>query len=692
MKHSLSVEENETCKDEKQEKTQMQNGIIYAPRATEADLRPRISIISYKALSHLIRTVASEYQSRANIEISDLVLDNALTMGYELERDSSTDVIISAGANAAILRSSLSLPVVTIKLTGYDVLLALLKARRYAERVGIVTFREPIPEIEQIKEMLRIEVSQRTYTTVDDASECFRALTDAGFKVIVGSSLVVDLAERAGITGILVYTPASVKQAIEDAIEIARVQRLEAQRYEQLNGVLRHLHEAVLAVNTKEQVIAINPLMERLIDKSADEMLGYRFRDVMTELNLGAVLEGSAEETGEVVQINGRTYVANRIAIREHGNISGALLTIQEADAIQKADSNIRTQRRIPQLAARYRFQQILGSSAVFQRALRAAERYARTSSTILITGESGTGKELFAQAIHNASKRSANPFVAINCAAFPESLLESELFGYEEGAFTGSRKGGKPGLFETAHTGTIFLDEIGDMPLSLQTRLLRVLQEKEVVRLGSTRPVPIDVRVIAATHRVLADLVEQTRFRSDLYYRLNILRLHLPPLRERPEDTPLLALQLLHASLRRLGSSLPADQVLAPLMPALRSYGWPGNVRELENITERMAVLLSEYSYPSMIDYGAIQDEVPELFLRPETIGRNEIPALQSAILDDAAVLDAIRRAGGNRKTAARLLGVSRSTLWRRMRLLTDPMPDTESEIAHMTGSDVLP
>jgi transcriptional regulator, propionate catabolism operon regulatory protein len=661
----------------------MQSDIAYGSSFSGAGSRPRIRVISYTGLTRLVQAVALEYAARADIEIFDVVLDNAVAMGRELERAGGADVIISAGANAAMLRSTLSLPVVTIKPTGFDYLLALLKARRHAERVGIVTFREPIPEIEQVKEMLRIEISQRTYTTIDDAADCFRALADAGFKVIVGSSLVVDLAERAGIKGILVYTPQSAKQAIEDAIEIARVQRLEAQRYEQLNGVLRHLHEAVLAVDTKERIIAINPLMERLIDKSADKMLGQRFQDVVTELNLSAVLEGRAQDTGEVVVINGQTFVANRIAIRERGNISGALLTLQDADAIQKADSNIRTQRRVRPLAARYRFQHILGNSAAFQRALRTAERYARTSSTILITGESGTGKEMFAQAIHNANQRRANPFIAINCAAFPESLLESELFGHEEGAFTGSRKGGKPGLFETAHTGTIFLDEIGDMPFSLQTRLLRVLQEKEVMRLGSVRPVPIDVRIIAATHRDLAELIEDGKFRSDLYYRLNILRLHLPPLRERPEDIPPLALQMLHASLRRLGSSLPADQVLAPLMPVLRSHSWFGNVRELENVTERMAVMLCECGAPSGIDYGAISGEFPELFRRPGTIGRDGSTDQPRETLDDAEIRDAISRAGGNRLAAARLLGVSRTTLWRRIRSMSDAVPGAEGVAA---------
>lgn len=640
-------------------------------------------LASYAGLSQLVHTVVADYEDRAEIDVFNVTFDSAVALGLQLERARSTDVIISAGANATILRSALSLPVVTIKPTGYDVLLALLKARRYDERVGIVNYREPMPEIEQVKGMLRIEISQRTYTSVDDVGNCFRELADAGFKVIVGSSLVVDLAERAGITGILIYSPASVKQAIEDAIEIARIQRLESQRYEKLNSVLRHLHEAVLAVDANELVTAINPLMEQLIDKSAKEMLGKHLRDVMEKLPLADVLRGHEQEIDEVVLIKGQTYVANRIAIREHGRISGALLTMQDTDSIQKAAGNIRTQRHVIQLTARYHFRHILGKSEAFGRALNAAQRYAKTSSTVLLAGESGTGKELFAQAIHNASQRQRNPFVAINCAAFPEALLESELFGYEEGAFTGSRKGGKVGLFESAHTGTIFLDEIGDMPFFLQTRLLRVLQEKEVVRLGGVRPIPIDVRVIAATHRELADFVDQGKFRSDLYYRINILRLQLPPLRERVEDIASLALQLLHAAMRRLGSSLPSDQVLAPLIPLLRAYSWPGNVRELENIMERMAVILHECTNPATIDYNAIREDFPELFSQPKLAPKAAGTPLARTLTGEAAIIEALGRTGGNRVAAARLLGISRATLWRRMR---------ELDVAAVDGAEDAP
>ncbi|MFA5810291.1 MAG: propionate catabolism operon regulatory protein PrpR [Thermoleophilia bacterium] len=633
--------------------------------------KPRICVISYKSLSRLVHSVIPDYENQADIVVIEKVFDNALAVARDLERDKATDVIISAGANATILRSALTLPVVPIKVTGYDFLLALMKARKFSERVGIVRYRDPIPELEAVKDLLKLEFSQRTYETLDDAKDCFLSLVAEGYRVIIGSSTIVDLAEQSGVVGIMAYSQPSVRQAISDAIEIARIANVESARFDHLNIVLHHLQEAVLAVDTSERITAINPAMERLVGIPPLEALGRVLSDLSLSISVRRTLSSGEEDLDRVVQLNQATYVANSIPIREHGFISGAVLTLQDARVIQRADTNIRTQRRVSNLTARYHFHQIVGDTPAMIHARSVAQRNARLNATVLVTGESGTGKELFAQAIHNASRRGGNPFVPVNCAAFPEPLLESELFGYEEGAFTGSRKGGKPGLFEIAHTGTIFLDEIGDMPISLQSRLLRVLQEKEVVRLGSAQPIPVDCRIIAATHQDLSKMAKAGLFRVDLFYRLNILRLHLPALRERADDIPVLALRMLNAALRRSGSRLPANQVLAPLVPSLRAYNWPGNVRELENIIERLAVALSSYQKASDIDYRDLEKDFPEIFnesLEPAVVKLG--PASKPHRPTDPAVLrDALEKAGGRKQIAAKMLGMGRTTLWRRLK-----------------------
>ncbi|HEX9306002.1 MAG TPA: sigma 54-interacting transcriptional regulator, partial [Anaeromyxobacter sp.] len=313
----------------------------------------------------------------------------------------------------------------------------------------------------------------------------------------------------------------------------------------------------------------------------------------------------------------------------------------------------------------------VVGDSPTIRRARDLAARFARTDATVLVTGASGTGKELFAQGIHLASSRRDRPFVAVNCAALPESLLESELFGYEEGAFTGSRRGGKPGLFEAAHTGTIFLDEVGDMPSPLQTRLLRVLQQREVLRLGGNDPTPVDVRVVAATNRDLESRVAQGAFREDLYYRLAILRLHLPALADRRDDVPKLAAHLLSAALARHGASgdRAHGRALAAIAPRLAAHAWPGNVRELENVLERIAVLFGAAG-----DEGPDEDElravVPELFAKRPRRGTEGEGLRGMRRADERAhVLRVVADCGGSQIEAARRLGIGRTTLWRKLR-----------------------
>ncbi|MFT5534523.1 MAG: propionate catabolism operon transcriptional regulator [Burkholderiaceae bacterium] len=626
------------------------------------NIRPRICFLAYRHIALFGAQIVAEYADRADIEVVEGAFDVALAQARERVHAGLVDVFVSAGSNAAMLRNNLQAPVAIIQLDGFSLLQALLKARSRSTRVGVVMFGKTIPELDDIKDILKLEIVQYAYQTPEDARHCFERLRADGFNVIVGSSLVVEMAEDHGLFGLLAYSLEGLRRGFDDAIELARVTRLESGRYQQLNAVLGNLQDPVLAVDRQHRIIAVNPRMQELLDKPDTPLLGKSLDVIVPELSLVQTIQSGIEERALVLRFARRDWIANRTPIREHGNIVGAAITLYDAQKISEADTTLRMQQRKLQVSAKYSFADLLGNSPVFQRAINTARRFAKTDMTVLIIGESGVGKELFAQAIHNDSARAGQPFVALNCAAFPEPLLESELFGYEEGAFTGSRRGGKRGMFETAHTGTLFLDEIGDMPLSLQTRLLRVLQEREITRVGGVVTIPIDVRVIAATHQPLQEMIAARQFRQDLYYRINTLRLSLPTLRERPADLKHLAQTLVERALQRLGSPLDAKQIMAPLLPYLSSYAWPGNVRELENIANRIAVFLLQFAEGEPISYDGLREDCPELFL-PEyfsATGTDDNVQLRTT--------DALRSSEGNRTLAAQRLGISRSTLWRRM------------------------
>lgn len=635
------------------------------PAAPPTPRRPRLCFLSYQQIREFSLPVLQEFAGRADIEVIDGTFDGTLDIARDRLARGLVDVFVSAGSNASVLRAGVQAPVAVIQLTGFDLLQVLIRARRITSRVGVVMYGQTIPELESVKELLNIEITQYAYRTPDDARACFERLRRDGFAVIVGSSLVVELAGECGLTGLLAYSLDSIRRGLEDAIELARVARLESSRYEQLNGVLHNLQEAVLAVNEQHRIIAVNPPMENLLGRPRQMLLGQALDAAEPELSLRATLERGLDERAVVQRFAQRDWVVHRTPIRENGEIVGAALTLYDARHIEAAETSLRLQQRSRQRTARHSFSHLIGQAPAFAQAVRTARRFAQTDMTVLLVGESGTGKELFAQAIHNESPRSARPFIAINCASLPESLLESELFGYEEGAFTGARRGGKRGLVEAAHTGTLFLDEIGDMPLALQSRLLRVLQEREVMRLGASTAIPVDLRVIVATHRPLAEMVNDQRFRQDLYYRVNSLRLELPALRERSEDIPALAGALLAATLARLGAQLDTQRLLTPLQTMLMAYAWPGNVRELQNICERLAVFFAAHARIEDIDYTELQVECQELFAHHPV----RLPATSLQAPQHERVREAMHHAGGNRQEAARMLGISRSTLWRWLR-----------------------
>jgi transcriptional regulator with PAS, ATPase and Fis domain len=317
--------------------------------------------------------------------------------------------------------------------------------------------------------------------------------------------------------------------------------------------------------------------------------------------------------------------------------------------------------------SSKYTLNHIVGKSESMVELKRLALKSARTNAPVLLNGESGTGKELFAHAIHFASDRKTFPFIRLNCAAIPKDLLEAELFGYEPGAFTGAGLKGKPGKFELAHRGTIFLDEIGDLPLEMQPKLLRVLEEKETERLGGTHPIKCDFRLIAATHENLSQLVEEGKFRKDLYYRINVILIQIPPLRERKEDIPLITEGLIRLLNNDLGTN--TTKISPEVMEIFKQYDWPGNVRELANILERISYSMDEHT---------IQVHHLPLFLRELNHEGTKLKTTalkrMKEDLEKEALLHAIRIANDNKNQAARLLGIHRTALYKKMKKFNIP------------------
>jgi propionate catabolism operon transcriptional regulator len=578
-------------------------------------------------------------------------------------------------------------PVVRINPTGFDVMHALARARRDGARVALVTHGETPDEIRRFTAAYALDITFASYQSVQDAESVVLDLSDRGIDVVVGPGLVTDLAANAGMGAVFLYSRASVRAGFDTALEVAQATRRETVRRQRLDNLLQHLRDGVVALDAQGRVEVMNQRLAGVLGIDAAKAAGRVLLELAPDL-AGSLPDADGDS---FCTVRGASYVVHRGPLASTSTAAGTVLTFQESRAVERLDRTLRARQRVQQFTARYRLDDIVGASESIERVRSLVRRYARSDATVLILGESGTGKEMVAQSMHHLSARRDFAFVAINCGAFPEALLESELFGYEEGAFTGARKGGKAGLIEVAHRGTLFLDEIGEMPLSLQSRLLRVLQEREVVRLGSTEPTRVDIRVVAATHRALTEGVETGSFRADLYYRLNILSIALPPLRERPNDLLPLAAELLRQAAAReprLAARVPdvvtAERVLAGLGGSLRRYAWPGNVRELQNVIERIAVELADVDIGAETDTsaGAQADSatvVTREMLRtvaPEIVEAHARPAKPAALtlrersrhVEADQIRAALAAHDGDRDAVCDALGISKTTLWRKL------------------------
>lgn len=391
-----------------------------------------------------------------------------------------------------------------------------------------------------------------------------------------------------------------------------------------MNTVLNQLSEGIILANKDGKITVCNSSALKMFDMR-EEILNKKINDVFRDDFNRVAHEKTLKD--EVFKFGNRYLNINKRIINYLGMENGILINSREITEIKKLEQNLSSKLRERGQIARYSFKDIITKSSNMKECIRMSKKIADSDLTVLITGESGTGKELLAQSIHNESKRKKQPFIAVNCAAMPENLLESELFGYDGGAFTGALKEGKKGLFETSNNGTIFLDEIGDMPLHLQTRLLRILQEKQVMRIGSDKVIDIDIRVIAATNKNLHNLIEKEHFREDLYYRINALPLLIPPLRERKEDVLLLLKYFLKD---KYEFTVEAKKII-------QNYNWPGNIRELMNTSAYISLMsegkeVTEKSLPFYL-MNSIDDFSQEIDILNKKLGYEKYFCILKAI-----------------------------------------------------------
>lgn len=621
-------------------------------------------------LARILQEIMPRYEQQAEIRIVETSVDKLLETARAIEYEQEADILLCSGASAEFLRKKISITTLSFRMGEYDLIRALNLAKERGTKAGILSHQHTLKDLDELSSLFTVEVSQAVYTSLEDARQKVQTFVEQGYRVIIGSPTVVDLAEAAGAEGVFAINADAVRRTLDEALAICRSRSQETWKHQRIHSVLKHLNEGVIALDALGKVFSVNTSMNNLLKPIRSISIGETAAEHFPDVDIGKVLSTGIAIENRLSLRGSQRLAISVIPILEDGLVNGAILTCQEINEIQRAERRLRSQSRPSYFIAKYHFDLILGQDSHFQRAVQLAKLYAHSDSTVLITGESGTGKELFAQSIHNASYRQKMPFVAINCAAFPETLLESELFGYEDGAFTGTRKGGKPGLFEAAHNGTIFLDEIGDMPTHLQTRLLRVLQEREVLRLGASEPTPLNIRVIAATHQDLQQQIANKRFREDLYYRLNILRVSVPPLRERTSDiNPLMMRISKNLAQGNVDQEKAANQVLKALTPRLVQHPWKGNIRELENIVER-AHLMSQF--PN--HHHSTEALFPELFSgsfnQPVSLKKpKESLQAYGKAAEIVHIQEVLDSHNGDLAKTAKALGISRSTLWRRLR-----------------------
>lgn len=636
---------------------------------------PRILLVSICSdVSEQVQNISEELDIPIKIINGGVSKDGHL-MAKKLEPE--LDVIISQGGTALHIQDLVkTIPVITIRITVGDILQAFHEAMKFGKPLALLCARnEGLSEMEQIAKLAgNIKYKVFSYRTKEEYLEQFHAaISLEGYTLVGISGFSLESLNERVLQGKINYViiksnPLNVRQAVLEAKKIIDFNKKEKLNSERMRSIIDFSPQGVISLDKKGNITSVNNAAEQILNIRSKNFRGINIFDTAVPPDLQSVLGDGNFEVNKLVRLDNTAFLLNRISVRVDDQHEESIITFQKVSHIQKLEFKARMQLYDKGFIARHTFAGIIGTSDAIKASIDKARLYSKTAASVLVEGETGTGKELFVQSIHNASPRREGPFVAINCGALPENLLESELFGYEEGAFTGARKGGKTGLFELAHNGTIFLDEIGEVSPSIQSRLLRVLQEREILRVGGERIIKVDVRIIAATNKNLYKMMVDGNFRQDLFFRIGMMSLRVPPLRNRKEDiTPLVDHFICQANKKH---GMAVKRFPREGMELIKNYSWPGNVRELEIFVEKLAILSSDNIVGERLIEETLRDHMDAQTLPDQAPASNAIMVNVSSLKDMQMQImeNLLERFGGNKKLLAERLGISRVTVWNKM------------------------
>lgn len=599
--------------------------------------------------------------------------DEGVTLAKQAEAE-GYDAIIARGITYKAIKNSARIPAVDAQESLHDLIRALYKIKGNNNKVNLLLYEESklLAKDEEFIELLDtifgVDLFVSEYKTSLEIKQIIRNSKDS--EIIIGGAYAMEVCDAQHKKGILWETGYdTIRLKIKECINLIKVKEKTLLQKSQFDTVLDCAHDGIIYLDRRKRIRLANPMARRIFGISDErKIIGKPFNSIINDQHIDEVLNTKTEQNQVFVKVGDKlSIMADYIPVITNDKVQGVVVNFRDITQVIQMEKKIRTELSKKGSIAKYRIDDIAGVSDKILAAKDLVRKFNAYDSNVLIKGETGTGKELFAQSIHNGSKRCKEPFYAINCATLSENLLESELFGYSEGAFTGAKKGGKPGLFELAHNGTLFLDEIGDMPLSCQSKLLRALQEKEIRRIGDDKVLSVNVRIIAASHKDLYEQLLDGLFREDLFYRLNVLYIRIPPLRERQEDI----LYLIDSFMNTYKKKFKRDTVYEFDKAAkdfLIDYEWRGNVRELQNLVERMFVYLSGKKVITEADIRELLHGIRET---GEPIQEKSAEIFSLGTIDkitETAIQEALEQFDGNRTKAAKHLGVSRSFLWRKL------------------------